>query len=648
MIRAKVILAVTVLTAVLLSQATALADYTYLPHEDPATAREEMDAYSLLTYYTSILTFISSKNYGDASRLIEQLEFVHIPEDLKYIIQRYNNLTLELTKTLDNLDKLLNDASTLLYQYRLQEASEKLSEASILLGKAGILLRDIEEATTTISDRLGVFAASAGSRVREAYGRIREALQKLRELEEWYLNLLKNMKETALNIEAERLKATEVTLRLNATEVHVGGCIEASGRLTSNGESLPNRRVALLLDGSPTLTATTGLDGAYHTVVKVPYKYVHTLTLKAFYTPMGDDLGVYLASESPPASITIIFYETKLETATPDTAYPGLPINVKCKVTSEDGTPLSGRRIKVLLDKNLLIEAETDIQGRCEANITISPKIQAGQHTLTAIVEPHGIYAGASQDRELKVLKITPEIRIQAPSLLILPLGMYIEGEARSSLGPLEEATVTLELAGYSATVKTLRDGRFNTTMEVPLNLLLAGFQELKVAVEPAEPWHAPAQARIKVFIVNPANIGVASAAFISLGAVIYARLSKAKPGRKQIQKVAPTLRETTFAPTLKPEVRFEGAGGRILEAYFKAMRIIEAKTGISMKPYTTLREFLSETKPMLNGAAEAFTDLTTLAEKTLYSPHTPEAADSVKAEELALSIWRVLSSGAA
>jgi hypothetical protein len=647
-IRAKVILIITVLTAVLLSQAAALSEPTYPPHEDPATAREEMDAYSFLTYYTSILTSISSKNYGDASRLIEQLKFVHTPEDLKYIIQRYNNLTLELTTTLNSLDRLLNDASALLYQYRLQEAYEKLSGASILLGKAEILLRDIEEATATISGRLGVFTAPAGSRVSEAYGRIREALRRLRELEEWYLNLLKSMKETALKIEAEGLKTTEVTLRLNATEAYVGGCVEASGTLTSNGEALPSRKVTLLLDGSPTLTATTGLDGTYHAVVKVPYKYVHTLTLEALYTPMGDDLGVYLASESPSVSITVIFYETMLEIAAPDTAYPGLPITVKCKVTSEDGTPLGGRRVKLLLDKSLLIEAETDIQGLFEANVTINPKIQAGQHTLTAIVEPYGIYAGASQDRKLTVSKITPEIRIRAPSLLILPAEIYIEGEVRSSLGPLEKATVTLELAGSSAIVETSQDGGFNATMEIPLNLLLAGFQELKANVEPVEPWHAPAQATIRVFIVNPANIGVASAAFISLGAIIYARLSKAKPRRKQIQELTPILREARVAPTLKPEVKVEGVRGRVVEAYFKAMRIIEAKTGISMKPYMTLREFLSEAKPKLNGVAEAFTELTILTEKTLYSPHTPEAADSMRAEELTLNIWRMLSSGAA
>jgi flagellar motor component MotA len=43
----------------------------------------------------------------------------------------------------------------------------------------------------------------------------------VRKLGEWYLDLLKSMKEMALNIEAEGLKAIEVTLRLNATEVYV-------------------------------------------------------------------------------------------------------------------------------------------------------------------------------------------------------------------------------------------------------------------------------------------------------------------------------------------------------------------------------------------------------------------------------------------
>jgi hypothetical protein len=647
LIRAKSILAFIVLAAVLLSQAPVLAELVYPPHEDPAAAREEVDAYSFLTYYAGILMSISSRNYGDAGRLIEQLRYMHVPEDLRYIVQRYGDLTLELTKTLDEADGLLNEASTLLYQYRLQEASGKLGGASVLLGRVGILLRDLEEATATISDRLGVLAAPAGSRVSEAYRRFQEALQRLRGLEEWYLSLLRGLREAALNIEAQGLKATEVTLSLNATEVYVGGCVEASGRLASSGEGLPGRRVALLLDGSPILTATTGLDGAYHAAVEVPYKYVRALTLKALYTPMGGDLGVYLASESPPASITVIFHETKLEAAAPDTAYPGLPVNVECRVTSKDGAPLGGRRVKALLDKDLLVEAETNVEGRCEASVTISPRVQAGRHTLTIMVEPCGVYAGASQDRALSVLKAAPEVSVHAPSLLILPSRVRVEGEARSSLGPLAGAMVTLELAGSSTAVKTSGDGRFNAAMDLPLSLLIAGLQELRVDVEPAEPWHASAQARASIFILNPMNVGVASAAFISLGAVLYARLARVKPRGREAPEAAPTLREAVLAPTLRPEAWVEGAKGRVLEAYLKAMRVVEAKAGVSMKPYMTLREFLLEAKPRLNGAAEAFAGLTALAEEALYSPRVLGAVDSARAEGLALSIERALSGGA-
>ena len=133
----KAVLAFILLIAALMfSQSWALAEFVYPPHEDPAVASEEMDAYFFLKHYTSILTLISTKDYADANKLIEQLRFVYIPEDLRYIIQRYNNLTSELTETLERLDKLLSNASALIYQYRLQEAHEKLSEASILLGKA--------------------------------------------------------------------------------------------------------------------------------------------------------------------------------------------------------------------------------------------------------------------------------------------------------------------------------------------------------------------------------------------------------------------------------------------------------------------------------------------------------------------------------
>ena len=50
--------------------------------------------------------------------MLNELEYANIPDELRYLIERYNTLSQQLLTTLDNLKPLLNDASTLnLNQY---------------------------------------------------------------------------------------------------------------------------------------------------------------------------------------------------------------------------------------------------------------------------------------------------------------------------------------------------------------------------------------------------------------------------------------------------------------------------------------------------------------------------------------------------
>jgi hypothetical protein len=642
---ARVLLAI-IFAATLLPYASGMVALVYPPHEDPATAESALDASTFLTYYADILSLASSRDYENASRLIEQLKYVSVPEDLKYVIDRYNNLTLELTRVSDNLDTLLNETSALLDQHRLDEASPILEEAGTLVTKADILLRDIEEATGTLSERLGVFAAPTESKVRDAYDRLQGILKRLRELWEEYSRLLTSMKE-ASQTQREELKPTELSLRLNTTRIFVGGFVNASGTLRSNGEDMLNRTVVILLDEEPAATAITGSNGSYQVLVEMPYSYVQTMAIKALYTPIGDDVDVYLASLSPPISLDVVFYETKLETEAPDEAHPGLPITVTGKVTSENGVPLSERTVKMLSNGDLLAEAETSIQGLFEIQATLSPQTPLGEWTLTTVVEPDGVYAGVSQDRTLNIVKIPSQIGIHVPSLIILPAKMYVEGNASSALGPLQDATVTLQVGGKLTTVKTSENGEFNATIDMPLSLIFSGFQELTVNVEPAEPWHAPTQAEASIFVVNPTNIGFISAAFASMGAVLYTRLSGAKRREKaaKVREAAPPPSEKS-SPTIFPskaEVKFEGVNGRILRAYAKTLKIVERATAASMKPQMTLREFLWEAKPKLKSASESFADLTFLAERTLYSPYVLTENEAAEVEDLALNVIELL-----
>ncbi|HJW98203.1 MAG TPA: hypothetical protein VJ529_03665, partial [Candidatus Bathyarchaeia archaeon] len=520
------------------------------------------------------------------------------------------------------------------------------------VGKAEILMKDLTEATQTISSRLEVFAAPAGSKVKEAYDTLQNLLQRLRQLVSDYLERLKNIKSEKTGIESKNLNPTEITLSLNTTKAFVGEPVEATGTLATNGTNLPNRIISILFDNSPIAATITSSDGSYRTVTAIPYQYVHNMTARALYTPSDTDVGVYLACISPPTYVETMFNETQLKITTPSEAYPGLPITLKANVTSEDGTPLSQRRVRIFLDNSLLAYAETNLQGFLEIETALSPETRTGKHTMTIAVDPQGIYAGVSQDKSLSIVKIPCEIDVHAPSLIILPAKMCVEGNVSSASGPLQDATVTLRLGENSTMVKTSKNGEFNATIDMPLNLIFAGFQELKVTVEPAEPWHAQTQSGASIFVVNPANLGLASAAFVSIGAISYTRLTGAKRRRKESKILGVTLPPLEKSlPTILPsksEVRFEGAKGRILQAYVKALQTVERATAASMKPPMTLREFLWEAKPKLNGTADSFADLTFLAERTLYSPYVSTENEAAKAEDLALSITGLLKAATA
>ena len=92
-----------------------------------------------------------------------------------------------------------------------------------------------------------------------------------------------------------------------------------------------------------------------------------------------------------------------------------------------------------------------------------------------------------------------------------------------------------------------------------------------------------------------------------------------------------------------KPEI-LEGSRGAVLQAYYRAMKIVEGLTQVSMNPQMTLRGFLKETTPLISGAGDAFAELTVIAERILYSPHTPAEDDVLRAETLSLKVEEAIT----
>ena len=634
--------------------AIANAEPSLIPHEDPSTIKGSIDAYSLLTEYAAVFSFMSNRQYQNASTLSAQLNQLTVPSDLSYIISRYNQLTRQLISTLNELQSNLDNATVMLRQNRLSEVEPILNRAGVLVAQAQILIEDLQEATETVSQRLGIFAASAESAARHAYNELQRMLEKLKELIDLYYRLLQEANQKAEDLKSKNLEPTTLTLTVNTTRCFVGDYIAISGALSANGGALENRQVKLFLDDKQIATVNTNQNGAYSAKIQVPYRYVNQIRINAKYNPEGSDQNRYLASTSNTVKVQVLFYKTLMQVSVSDHAYPGLPLTISGKVTSQDGTPLAERHISVYFDNTLKTQVKSDLNGQFNAQFTIDAQTTTGNHTLKITTEASNRYASATEERTITVTKKATHLTVNSPTFILLPTELQVAGTVTSASGPLKDATVKLDFINFTATTKTLDDGSFNLTLSVPLNAAIGGYQELTLKAQPTQPWQAAAQTQISIFTLNSVGTGAAFASSLSIFAVAFLKFAKTKKSTASTaatetlssqsfnitQKQDPTLTSTA----LTSENKFLGERGKILKAYTEAATTVQEATGNALTANMTLREYVSLTKQKIGEAAQAFAELTGLAEKSLYSPHTPTLEETKKAEDLTKTIRGILS----
>jgi hypothetical protein len=649
------LLVILLLTSISAAYLPTDAESTLTPHEDPATTQSTMDAYSFLAEYTAIFSLMSNQLYDNASRLSEQLSHITVPADLNYIINRYSNLTQQLINVLNDLKGTLDSASSLLDQNRLSEAGQVLDHAGVLVVKAQILLGDLRDATVTVSQRLGVFSSAAQSNTQQAYNQLQSMLEKLSELIEQYHELLEKANQRVEEIKAEGLGSTSLTLSTNNTSCFVGSTVSATGTLTSQGTPLGNREVRLYIDGVQTAEASTDTNGNYQTAIEIPYKYVNSITIQATYSPTGSDKNEYLAALSPTITLKLIFFTTNLEISAPDAGYPGLLFTVTGKVTDADEHSLTDRQVTVALDGTKQTQVNTNQEGTFTAKFTISTQATLGKHTLTVSVDVQNLYASTSKQKTITVQKMATTLQVETPTFILLPAQLEVTGKASSPSGPLKGANIQVEYANISTTIKTRDDGSFNLTIEVPLNIALAGSQELRITAHPQEPWQATAETTKNIFALNSVSTSVALASSFSVFAVTYMKFTRTKKLEKTILETrqtvaaAPLTDNKKSANTTLPSIdviRVTGLRGQLIQFYAEALTAVQASTGVRLATSMTLREYAQATKLKIGAIEKEFRDLTGLAEKSLYSPHEPQPSEIKQAEELSKAIRRNLSAG--
>ncbi len=637
-----IILSILVLVVLLLPLVSATAQSNHIPHENPSTAGSTSNPILLLLFQGDVLEVALGGQYQDAQGLLDELRHANVPGDLQYIVDRFSVLSNDLLTDLDNLEGLLDEIAFSLELCQIDKAQRMLEDARLILWDAEEQHDEIEAAATAIGRRLYIDRYATTSQLRQAYERLQEMLARLRGLYSDYESLLDSLFAEYEERVMVELLPTYLTLETSLASVFVGDSIVVYGKLSCDNGTLANKDVSLLFAGTSKVL-TTDEDGSYRATIEIPYEYVTEAVFEAGYSPAGDDIGIYMASESPELTVDVSYYRTYLELSAPDVAYPGLPITVTGAVSSTGDS--MERSVSLLMDNTSLATIQVDDNFTYE--IVIPDSISIGDHTLTAAVVAQGRYAGTSQSLTISVSQFKLHADIQAPSIIVLPGEVHVSGRVWHDYGPLSDASVRLGF-GESSSVATVTsaDGSFEAVLEEPMRLSLVGPKRLTVVIKPVEPYYSSANVDKWIIVINPVGISLTIVGLMSLGFVIYrrvaARVTREDAGTPAIRPGLPVT--IPVAPSSELESYSPGIRGEVLTAYLEGRGAVERFTGIHMESRTTLREFLRLIKTRVTEAIEQpFAELTAMTEVVLYSARELDTSMVVEARQYVANIKEVI-----
>ncbi len=106
-----------------------LAQSIHTPHENPATAKSSPDPVALMLSYSKTFDLIAIRQYQDAQSMLKELEQANIPGEIRYIVDHYTAPSQQLLTTLNKMEYLLDETSTLFSHNQISYAKAKLADA---------------------------------------------------------------------------------------------------------------------------------------------------------------------------------------------------------------------------------------------------------------------------------------------------------------------------------------------------------------------------------------------------------------------------------------------------------------------------------------------------------------------------------------
>ncbi|MCD6358559.1 MAG: hypothetical protein J7L90_01190 [Dehalococcoidia bacterium] len=636
-----------VLVCMLLTSAVFPSALIAASHENPDESKEVFSGIALLRYYSEALDLVLQKDEAGVEYKLGKMPFTNVPSHLKEVTGDFASSGIELSCRVVSIDEHLDELRVLLSQSRIDDAAELADripeELSLSYGILGALERDVEVS----SEGLKIASPDSGSSLSVAYNEVQDRLNRIEKMLNRYQNIFADL---LLRLEAlgeVNLLPTVVTLVVEPDVAFVGDEIEFYGVLSSAVEPMAERTIDILVNGTEYISVVTDVSGHYCGMMRLPYEYDPQVSLQALYYPVERDKGMYISSASQMVEMDVLFYQSWLELSVEEEAHPGLEFEVEGRFDYQ-GSPSSGERdIEVYLDDVMIgVEAVSD---EFSVKVMMPPEVEVGKHTVSISVLPYERYAPVLISVPVRVVWVVPAVTLDIPSRAVVPGVIMVVGKISSDFGSVSDTKVEIKLGKSSVSVVSDEDGVFAAEIKMNVGLWLLGAQPLSVGVFPSQPWCSPVLVSEKIILLNAVTCGGMLIMLVAL-VLLMRRKFGADPNVRRLVDVVDVIPASSSSVHLNaasvPSVQLDDSPrGKILKCYLWSAKLIQSVTRVFIKPQQTLREFFCEVEPLLGPAAGFFRQLTSLAERMLYSKYQPTDGDVSCGEQLYQDIDREIKS---
>jgi len=564
-------------------------------HKDPAGIEEEkIPALQFLSLGGVAMEMLSSEKWDSAKAAINKFLLAHIPENLKYVHQRFQQLLQELIRELENGKTHIDKALQLSNQARMQETEEEIDEARMDLVKAERSLNHLDRAAAELARNLGVTPKFFSDR-----------LEKIRELLREYLNSIREFEEKSQK--QKELLPTILTISSPDKEVIVGSWFRMEGQLiTKGGLVLPQKQVHFYLEDKSLFTVLTRQNGQFGGEYIFPPLYRPEVKVWASYLPEGEDLYYYAPSVSNILTFYPVYDTPVIKARTEEKIYPGFPFTVEGDLTLNDyPLPQYPIHIRAVGYQHSLI---TDEKGGFITRFT-PPKEMLGKTTIRLFTLGKGRIGPSSANLAVTITRRILILKTSFPRMILAGIPFDLRGRIEFDYLLPKNLEVKIKVGKNNYHIFPDAEGNFRLHTSFPFSTL-NGWQYAMFSVIPEEAWIAPALERRKMLVINPL-IPLPLTVFLVL---IVKRSSKRKETYEIIKREEPSITaeevKSLQEKILPPISRW----------YKEAVGIVSEFTKKESLPAQTVREYLKEVKPLLGEKYQSFERLSLITEKFLYA----------------------------